>query len=322
MVLTLNEAAFTRLLAYTGLDGEHLIRAIPSLAPKAISPPGEPAAIRLSYVKTLTADCPGCRLRRDGAHADTRLLLHKTACLRHGYWLFGQGNGQRLNLAAIPEVAAAQRRLERVASRCGPTAAMRAYEIASGYLHHSWRIDSHPLWYPDLLERWHQRVRMAGAVSTRTTWQFPGWAVHPECTSITAIFASPYWAAAAVPTPDRHHRLFYQRLLAELAVGDAPLRTMRTFDPLPRDIQEQARWGRLLNDPDWGAPPPATGTAKAIPFIDITDNYGSIRLFRATVPHIRLLPQLEIRRRVQLTQQQDWTCTWCEPLRLLTECRR
>ena len=69
---------------------------------------------------------------------------------------------------------------------------------------------------------------------------------------------------------------------------------MRIFDPLPRDIQEQARWGRLLNDPDWGAPPPATGTAKAIPFIDITDNYGSIRLFRATVPHIRLLPELEV----------------------------
>jgi hypothetical protein len=30
---------------------------------------------------------------------------------------------------------------------------------------------------------------------------------------------------------DRRHRLFYQRLLTELAVGDAPLRTMRTFDP-------------------------------------------------------------------------------------------
>jgi hypothetical protein len=39
MVLTLNEAAFTRFLAYTGLDGEQLIRAIPSLAPRAISPP-------------------------------------------------------------------------------------------------------------------------------------------------------------------------------------------------------------------------------------------------------------------------------------------
>ncbi|HUC24232.1 MAG TPA: TniQ family protein [Streptosporangiaceae bacterium] len=279
MVLTLNEAAFTRLLAYTGLDGEQLIRAIPSLAPRAISPLGEPPAIRLSFVKTLATDCPGCRLRRDGAHADTRLLSPKTACLRHGYWLFGQGGGQRLNLAAIPEVAAAQRRLERVASHRGPTAAMRAYEIASSYLQHSWRIDSHPLWYPDLVERWYRRVRTAGATSARTTWQLPGWAIHPECTSVAAVFASPYWAALAVPAPDRRHRLFYQRLLAELAVGDAPLRTMRTFDPLPRDIQEQARWGRLLNDPDWGAPPPATTTAKAVPFVDITDNYErSIRL--------------------------------------------
>lgn len=60
----------------------------------------------------------------------------------------------------------------------------------------------------------------------------------------------------------------------ELAIDNiAPLRTMRIFDPLPRDIQEQARWGRLLNDPDWDAPPPATATAKTIPFIDITDDY-------------------------------------------------
>jgi hypothetical protein len=36
MVLTLNEAAFTRLLVYTGLDGEQLVRAIPSLVPRAI----------------------------------------------------------------------------------------------------------------------------------------------------------------------------------------------------------------------------------------------------------------------------------------------
>jgi hypothetical protein len=277
MVLTLNEAAFTRLLAYTGWDGEHLIEAIPSLSPRAISPQGEPPAVRLSFVKTLAADCPGCRLRRDGAHADTRLLSHKTACLRHGYWLFGQGGGQRLNLAAIPEVAAAQRRLDRVVSRRGPTTAMRAYEIASGYLQHSWRIDSHPLWYPALLERWHRRVQAAGGAPARTTWALPGWAVHPECTALAAVFASPYWAALAVPALDRRHRLFYQRLLAELTVGGAPLRTMRTFDPLPRDIQEQARWGRLLSDPDWGAPPPAVGTAKAIPFIDITDNCERLR---------------------------------------------
>jgi hypothetical protein len=280
MVLTLNEAAFTRLLAYTGLDGGQLIRAIPSLAPRAVSPPGEPPAIRLSFVKTLAADCPGCRLRRGGAYADTRLLSHKTACLRHGYWLCGQGSGQRVNLAAIPEVAAAQRRLERVASRRGPTAAMHAYEIAGGYLQYYWRIDSHPLWYQDLLERWHQRIRAAGAASARTTWQLPGWVVHPECAAIAAVFTSPYWAALAVPTPDRRHKLFYQRLLGELSLSDTPLTTMRTFDPLPRDIQEQARWGRLLSDPDWGAPPPAAATAKAIPFIDFADNSErSIRHF-------------------------------------------
>lgn len=281
MVLTLNDAAFARLLAYTGLDGDRLVKAIPSLAPRTRSSSGEPPAIRLSFVKASAADCPGCRLRRDGAHADTRLFSYKTACLRHGYWLYGHGRGQRLNLAAFPEVAAAQRRLDRTTSRRGPSAAMRAYEIASDYLQRSWRIDYHPYWYPALVERWQRRVRATGAIPAHTTWQLPGWAVHPECTALAAVFASPYWAALAVPASDRRHRLFYQRLLTELAIDNsAPLRTMRIFDLLPRDIREQARWGRLLNDPDWGAPSPVTAIAKTIPFIDITDDYErSIRGF-------------------------------------------
>lgn len=274
MVLTLNEAAFTRLLVYTGLDGEQLVRAIPSLVPRAISPPAEPPAIRLSFVKTLATDCPGCRKRRGGAHADTRLLSHKVACLRHGYWLFGEGRGQRLDPVALPVVAAAQRRLERIASRRGPHAAMRAYEIASEYLQRSWRIDHHPYWYPVLLDRWQQRVRAAGVFAAQATWQLPGWAVHPECTALAAVFASPYWAALAVPAPDRRHLIFYQRLLTELAIDNGtPPRTMRIFDPLPADIQEQARWSRLLSDPEWGAPPPATAVSKKIPFIDISDDY-------------------------------------------------
>jgi hypothetical protein len=260
-------------LACTGLAGDNLIKAIPSLKPRTFKSPGEPPVIRISFLRTLATDCPGCHMRRGGAHADTRVFPHKAACLLHGYWLYGQGGGQRLDLAAIPEVAAAQRRLDNMATRCGPAAAMHAYEIASGYLQHSWRIDYHPHWYPTLVGRWQERVAMAGALPTRSTWQLPGWTVHPECTALAAVFASPYWAALAIPTPDRRHRLFYQRLLAELAINAAsPLRTMRTFDPLPRDIQEQARWGRILSDPEWGAPP-ATAIPQTIPFIDITDDY-------------------------------------------------
>ena len=161
---------------------------------------------------------------------------------------------------------------------------LRAYEIASGYLQHSWRIDYHPHWYPTLVDRWQERVRTAGALPTHSTWQLPGWAVHPECTALAAVFASPHWTALAVPMPDRRHRLFYQHLLAQLAIENTPpLRTMRIFKPLPGDIQEQARWGRLLNDPEWGAPPPATAIPKTIPFIDITDDYErSIRRLPGT----------------------------------------
>jgi hypothetical protein len=125
---------------------------------------------------------------------------------------------------------------------------MRAYEIASRYLQYSWRSDYPPPWYPALIGRWQQRIR-----SRPDHLAVPGCAVHPECTALAAVFASPYWAALAVPAPDRRHRLFYQRLLAELGVDNGTyMRTMRIFDPLPDDIQEQARWGRILSAPGWG----------------------------------------------------------------------
>jgi hypothetical protein len=108
MVLTLNDAAFARLLAYTGLPGDHLIKAIPSLTPGTFRSPGEQPAIRISFLRTLAADCPGCRMRRGGAHLDTRVFPHKTACLRHGYWLHGRGGGQRLNAAPRQDSGAPQ----------------------------------------------------------------------------------------------------------------------------------------------------------------------------------------------------------------------
>lgn len=274
MVLTLNAAAFDRLLSYTGLAGDQLIRAIPSLTPRTFRSSREPPAIRISFQRSPTADCPGCRSRRGGAYADTRVFAHKTACLRHGYWLYGQGSGQRLDLSAMPEVAAAQRRFDKMATLRGPMAATRAYEIAGGYLQDSWRIDYHPHWYPVLLERWQQRVRSTGALPALATWQMPGWAIHPECTALAAVFASQYWAALSVPAPDRRHGLFYLHILTVLGLGGGTtLRSMRVFDPLPRDIQEQARWGRLLSDPEWGSPPPAVATSRMIRFIDITSDY-------------------------------------------------
>lgn len=273
MVLTLNNTAFTRLLAYTGLDSDNLMKAIPSLAPRSQTQ-DEPAAIRLSFLKSPVADCPGCRLRRGGAHGDTRIFAHKTACLRHGYWLYGRDSGRRINLEGLPEVAAAQRRLERIASRRGPAATMRVLELASWYLEHAWRIDYHPHWHPVLLERWRERVLTAGATAASTTWQMPAWATHPECVALTAAFSSPYWAAQAVPRADRQHRLFYEHLVAELGISDGcPLQTVRAFDPLPPDIHAQARWGRVLSDPDWNAPPPPGADPLWIPNLDITDAY-------------------------------------------------
>ena len=197
-VLTLNEAAFSRLLTYTGCAANQLIRAIPSLAPKTFTRPDEPPAIRISFLQVPAVDCRGCRLRRGGAYLDTRMFPHKTVCLRHSYWLYGQGGGQRLDLGSLPEVAVAQRRLARMAARYGPSAAMHAYRIAAGYLDYAWRIDYHPRWYPTLITRWQQRIR-AGDHGSAGSWPFLGWALHPEATALAAVFASPASGQAGDP---------------------------------------------------------------------------------------------------------------------------
>jgi hypothetical protein len=152
---------------------------------------------------------------------------------------------------------------------------MHAYRLAESYLRLSWRVDFHPAWYPVLVGRWEQCAQ-AGDPSARpgVTWQVPQWAMHAECTALGLLFASSYWAELAVPAPDRRHKRFYQRLLTELGVGERrPLRSVRDFAPLPGDIQEQARWGRLLNSLDWGTPAPMADSPRPVPFFDLTDEY-------------------------------------------------
>jgi hypothetical protein len=63
------------------------------------------AALRVASLRERLLDCPGCRLRRDGAFLDTRLFPLKMACLRHGYWLYGDGAGSRLQLAVSDRVS-------------------------------------------------------------------------------------------------------------------------------------------------------------------------------------------------------------------------
>jgi TniQ len=270
-IVTLNEAAFARLLAYTGHDADRLIRAVPSLAPATFARPGEPPALRVATLREQMLDCPPCLLRRGGAFIDTRLFPLRMACLRHGYWLYRDGAGSRLPPVIVPEIARAQKRLVRLATRYGEDAAVRAYDLARYYLREEWRNGGSPFWESALADRWYQRAE--AAASTRTSW-LPSWAVHPECAALAAVFASPYWAERAVPVPDRRHRLFYQHMLTVLGVDDWTRRTasIRGFGSLPDDIREQAGWGRILSDPEWGTLPPP-GTPRKIPFIDITNAY-------------------------------------------------
>jgi hypothetical protein len=270
-VLTLNAAAFTRLLAYTRHDADRLIRAIPSLAPATFTRPGEPPALRVATLRDQMLDCPRCRQRRDGAFIDTRLFPLKMACLLHGYWLYRDGAGYPLPPDVLPEIAAAQRRLRRLAARRGTDAAVHAYGIARRYLQYDWHAGAHALWYAWLRERWHRRA--AAVPPAQRNSRLPSWAVHPECIALAVIFASPYWAELAIPSPDRRHRLFYQRLLQAVGDRQGNVRSIHNFDPLPDAIREQARWARLLSDPEWGSPALSLDASRKIPFIDITADY-------------------------------------------------
>jgi hypothetical protein len=164
--------------------------------------------------------------------------------------------------------------LTRLAARRGTDAAVRAYGLARRYFQDEWFVGVQSYWYTRLAERWYQRSK-ATPPEQRTSW-LPSWALHPECVALAAIFASPYWAALAVPTPDRRHRRSYQHLLTVLGVDGARdyVPSIRNFDPLPDAIREQASWGRLLSDPGWGNYiDDSREGARLIPFIDITDEY-------------------------------------------------
>ena len=287
-ILTLNDAAFARLLAYTGLDAARLTRAIPSLTPTGSAETGEPPVIRASSLRyELTdglIDCPECVLRRHGAFLDTRLFPLRIACLQHGYWLHREGAGDRLNPAILPEIARAQRRLQRAARRGSTKTVVRAYGIARTSLCDQSRPSTSPAWRYEMVERWRKRAEAmpspsappppAPKSSSENPWP-PGWAMHPECAALAAVLASPYWAERAVPTLDKQHKLFYQHILTVLGLDDERTRpglSMRDFGPLADEIHDQARWGRILTDEDYGAPYPDGVGPRRIPYIDIMDD--------------------------------------------------
>jgi len=240
MVLTLNDGAFARLLAYTGLAVDNLIKGDPFPQAQDVQiargtarhPHLVPANPRHRLPRVPYAT--GRRARRhprvpaQGSVPTPRVLAVR------------QGGGQRLDLAAIPEVAAAQRRLDNMAN------ALRS-DRRHARLRDRQRLP--PALVADRLPpalvshpgRSLARARPHGRCSAHPQHlATPRLDAAPRVHRVGGRLRQPVLAVLAIPTPDRRHRLFYQRLLAELAVNAvSPLRTMRTFDPLPRDIQDR-----------------------------------------------------------------------------------
>lgn len=278
--IILNNAAFDRLLGLTRLTAYRLIRAIPSFESRNPGMAGAEPAVLVKSVTTPVSDCPECRMLRSPIRIDMRLHPDRLACLRHSRWLYATPGSSGLDIDRLPDVAAAFKRFQQLIKRHGKDSTLNAFKTANYLLRDGWRQERHATWHPHLIQRWKQRMKDAGFAIDGTITG-PPWALFPEATALTATFINPYWAALSVPQPDRRHRAFYEQLVSALRLptGHAqhgirlPLRTMRTFDPLPEMIQEQARWGRLSNDPHWNEPGAAEGSPATVPFIDITDEY-------------------------------------------------
>jgi hypothetical protein len=78
-----------------------------------------------------TTACRRCAARRGIHHpVPVHLPAHHKVCTRHGIWLSDAGQPQ-LDLAACPEIIAAQHRANRLLRRCTPQELMLTYQAAA-----------------------------------------------------------------------------------------------------------------------------------------------------------------------------------------------
>lgn len=120
MLIPAAAEALDALARLTGATTASLARALPAFGTAGPHSP----------VRATTA-CRRCAARH-GIHqpVPVHLPAHRKVCTRHGIWLSDAGQPQ-LDLAACPEIIAAQRQASRLLRRCTPQELMLAYQAAA-----------------------------------------------------------------------------------------------------------------------------------------------------------------------------------------------
>ncbi len=207
--LHLNQLAAQRMATLTGRSIASLQRAIPTLIDPDM--PNDRPQVRCRQSPPSLRDCPRCQLRRGGAARRADADYHQFLCLRHGAWLQHNDLNDLLDLDALPETAAAYRRLHRLRRRFGPAPAVGAFRLA-GTLLTEWdyRYGKYR-WATQLHTRWFRRATRLGHPGLRhyqypSRW--PNWMMLPERVALAAMLIQPHWARRALPSPTRTHRDF------------------------------------------------------------------------------------------------------------------
>jgi TniQ len=180
-----------RLAAVTGHPVEALVWALPELrAPAADWPALRHLAQRA---------CPRCTVRYEGGPV-RRLFAHREyLCVGHGYWIGPpdptRDDPQPHLVTAVPELLAAQRRLDRAERRYGWAATFDATAAATSIcIDLRFGAEAHPLW-----NRWERRLQLLMPTGYQRSLFIA--AIFPEVAALASVLAAAQWRVPA-PRPD------------------------------------------------------------------------------------------------------------------------
>jgi TniQ len=204
-----------RLAALTGYPAGNLAMALPELRRP------EPDWLALRHLAQRA--CPRCTARHAGGPMRRLFAHHEYLCTRHGYWIGPPDPSrddppQRL-AALVPELAAAQRTLDRARRRHGWAAVFGAVVTAVNMCT-DLRIGAA---YTPLFYRWEQRLELVMPCGYRRSLFTAG--LFPEVAALAALDAGPGGGAGRLAAARRILR--YDELPDRDEVGDSLSRLAR-----------------------------------------------------------------------------------------------
>lgn len=217
----LNAQALARLEALSAISLPRLAQALPALQGAPSSPlpelPGDRPALHC-YVPEPRPwlACRACTLHASLGTTPTAMVRPRESplvCRRHQRWLGTADEPADIGIAAVPEILAARRRLQRL------RLAGSNLEVADGCFQAAWNITRvwarEPHCRPRLRARWRARAGKLGpgtALSSRVV-------TFPEAVALAEVLADPGWRQHVATVPARQAGQFYRRVSARLGEG-------------------------------------------------------------------------------------------------------